>query len=697
MTQRGSIISTRPATPSYRDWVPEPYMTRAVEHLTSRHSAGLALDPGMRKTSITLEAFRRLQAAGLARTMLVIAPLRICRKVWRQEGAKWSQFRHLTFTLLHGDKKDEALKERSDIYLINPEGVEWLARKFFGRPAPFDVVTIDELTKFKNAASERSKALRPRLKGVRYRWGLTGSLAPNGYMDLFGQMLMLDDGTALGRYITHYRDQYFQLGYDGFTYELMPGAEQRIIQKIAPYWLQLSADDYLDLPELVTDTVEIELGATARKTYEKMKRDMIAALPEGIVTAANAAATYSKLSQMANGAVYVGDNKDKVGLVHDEKLDALEDLLEELNGQPFKDLKGKVPPGGKPLLLAYEFNHDFERLRERFGTLDPATGKKVLPYLGKGTTAKQEDEWINAWNRNELPIMAAHPASAGHGLNLQEGSAAHVLWFSPTWDLELWDQFIRRLRRSGNEALRIINHIFVCLGTIDELKIAALGDKDVTQSRLLKALNYEIRRDAETLAAQGAAVDYRRNTDMVAKLSRPGVTAASQDPVSQHGESPRPTPKGWGKPANAQTDVEDVAPSNQRERIQEKLQGQEPEVVDARAAFGGRIAAQREAIGQDAARLAPGETEEQHLSGDVTADKPTRTRRTRSAVSADERPAETGPAHGATYVHMADTSAAIITDARARLVAAVVASDPAASVEDILAASKELWDWVAAA
>jgi SNF2 family DNA or RNA helicase len=307
MTWVGRTMPTRPAPLSYQEWVPEPYMLRAVQHLVSHHSGGLALDPGMRKTSITLEAFCQLQESGLVKTMLVIAPLRICRKVWRQEGAKWAQFRHLTFTLLHGDKKDAALKERSDIYLINPEGVEWLAHKFFGRPLPFDVVTIDELTKFKNAASERSKALRPRLKATRYRWGLTGSLAPNGFMDIFGQMLMLDDGAALGRYITHYRDQYFQLGYDGFTYELMPGAEQRIIQRIAPYWLQLSADDYLELPELVMDVREIEMGPASRKTYDKMKRDMIASLPEGIVTAANAAACYSKLAQMANGAVYVED------------------------------------------------------------------------------------------------------------------------------------------------------------------------------------------------------------------------------------------------------------------------------------------------------------------------------------------------------------------------------------------------------
>lgn len=673
-------------------------MEWAVEHLLSRHSAGLALDPGMRKTSITLAAFCRLQAQGAARRMLVIAPLRVCRKVWRQEAAKWAQFRHLKFTLLHGGKKEERLKEDSDVYLINPEGVEWLAKKFFGRPLPFDVVTIDELTKFKNAQSARSKALRPRLAGVRWRWGLTGTLVPNGYMDLFGQMLMLDDGAALGRYITHYRDQYFQLDYDGFTYTLMPGAEGRILDRITPYWLQLSADDYIKLPPLVEDIRELDLEPAARKVYTKMKRDMIAALPEGIVTAANAAATYSKLSQMANGAVYVGDGKATVAAVHDEKLDALEELLEELNGQPYSELKGKLPYGGKPLLVAYEFNHDLERLRDRFGMVDKVTGQKVMPYLGKGTTAKQESMWIDAWNRNELPLLCAHPASAGHGLNLQEGHAGHVLWFSPTWDLELWDQFIRRLRRSGNETQRIFNHIFVCRDTIDELKMAALRDKDMTQRRLLTALNFEIRRDADTLAAGGSAARSRRNDDMVAKLSRPG-TPAAQDNVqaAPAGEPARVTPKGWGRSAPTQTDVEDVAPSDQRERINQQLtgEGEQPgTVVNARSAFGQRVQEQARNISSgEEHRVDPNQPEMANESNETAADpapKATRTRRTRGA-SDTPAPANEQPVS----LHVAAPDMTI--GARAALMGAVIASSPDASVEDILEVTDELWKWVVAA
>jgi hypothetical protein len=682
MTFAGRTVPTRRAAPSYQDWVPLPYMQKAVDHLVARHAGGLALDPGLRKTSITLAAFVERQRLRTGRTMLVIAPLRICRQVWRQEGSKWAQFRHLTFALLHGDKKDKALEADADVYLINPEGVEWLCKQFFGRSLPFDIVTIDELTKFKNSQADRSKALRPRLKGVKTRWGLTGSLAPNGYMDLFGQMLMLDDGAALGRYITHYRDQYFSLGYDGFTYELMPGAEARIINKIAPYWLQMSADDYLTLPPLVEDPILLDMDPKSRKLYNKMKKDMIAQLPEGIITAANAAACYSKLSQMANGAVYVGDNKQAVSHVHDLKLDAIEELVEELNGQP--------------LLIAYEFNHDMDRLRERFGVLDKKTGKKVLPYLGKGTTPTQEDAWIKAWNRNELPILCAHPASAGHGLNLQEGNAGHVAWFGLTWDLELWDQFIRRLRRSGNAAQRIMNHLLIVRGTIDELKLAAIGAKDMTQGRLLKALNAVIQRDADTLAAQGDAVDYRRNDNMVTRLSRPGTEAAAESAPAAG-----KTPAGWGKAAAVKAD------DTQRERIQEQIGGGD----DADKDLPDRSADAAKAFGRRGASTAAAT---QETSNGVRTDQgqpaepaPRRTR-SRAAAADDKGIAVDAVMHAAAgdapppiyvdakhTVNVPDTSYALTIQARVALMSSIVASDPAASVEDILLIFDDLWTKVA--
>jgi hypothetical protein len=593
-------------------------MERAVDHLTANHAAGLPLRPGGRKTSITLAAFMELRAAGRAQTMLVVAPLRVCRQTWRQEAAKWEEFRELKFSLLHGPKKDARLEDDADIWLINPEGVDWLASKYFGRPLPFDVVTIDELTKFKNSSSERSKALRPRLSRVPYRWGLTGSLAPNGYMDLFGQMLMLDDGAALGKYITHYRDQYFQLGWDGFSYDLMPGAEKRIVDRIAPYWFQMDEEDYAQLPPLVGVPHELELAPAERKIYDRMKKDMIAQLPEGIITAANSAACYSKLSQMANGAVYVGDDKAKVSHIHDLKLDAIEDLLEELNGEP--------------LLVAYEFNHDFARLLERFGGVDKETGRKVLPYLGKGTTAKQEAEWIAAWNRGELPLLCAHPASAGHGLNMQGASACNVAWFGITWDYELYDQFIRRIWRDGTKAGQVFNHLLLVKGTIDELKLVALRSKDMTQSGLLRALNSEIRRNADALAAGVSAVNDRRNEPVVMKLSRPGTAAAPAQDNAPADTGKVVTPKGWGKPAAAAApaQVETQAPAAQQERIQENLR-------TGGSAFSGNVADKVASIqaehGQDDARLAPGETAQEHLGDTKEAEKPraTRTRRSTGA------------------------------------------------------------------
>ena len=576
---------TRRARPSHEPWIPLPYMLRAVDHLEHRMIGGLALDPGLRKTSITLAAFCNLKAEGRVRTMLVVAPLRVCRTVWRQEGQKWSQFRHLRFSLVHGDKKAQRLKDNADVWLINPAGVPWLCRQFMGRALPFDIVTIDELTDFKNAKSDRHKALLPRIAKVPRHWGLTGGMAPNGYLDLFGQQLLLDGGAALGKFITHYRDQYFTLDYGGFNYTLLPGAELRIAKRIAPYWLQMSADDYMELPPLIDDPREVMMEPPERALYNKMKRDMIVELPGGVVTAANAAAVYSKLAQMANGAVYLTADKSKVAVIHSGKLDALEELVNELNGEP--------------LLVAYEFNHDLDRLRERFGA--------DTPYLGKGTTAKQEAAWIAAWNRGELPLLFAHPASAGHGLNLQEANAAHVCWFGIPWALDLYDQFIKRLRRSGNNAQRIFNHLLVVRDTIDELKLDALAGKDMTQSHLLRILNTEILRESANAQAGGdTPVTEMETTPMVAKLSRQTAVPAATEQANkapagwagkaqaqpqQHEQAQdqpkRVTPAGWGKANSAAQ----PAAEGQRERIAETIRQPQPETeqpepqATARAAF----------------------------------------------------------------------------------------------------------------
>lgn len=665
MTRSGPAAATRRAKPSYQDWTPAAYQLRARDWLTSHHSAGLPLRPGGRKTSITLAGFLKLREIEPDATMLVIAPLRVCRQVWRQEAAKWTEFKDLKFSLLHGPKKDERLNDDADIWLINPEGVDWLSKKYFGRSLPFYVVTIDELTKFKNAASERHKALLPRLSQVRYRWGLTGSLAPNGYMDLFGQMKILDDGAALGKYITHFRDKYFTLGWDGFSYELMPGAEARIIDRIAEYWFPMAEEDYSQLPPLNDIEHFLELESGERKTYDKMKRDMIAALPDGIVTAANSAACYSKLSQMANGACYVGDQKQKVSHIHDLKLDAIEDLLEELNGEP--------------LLVAYEFNHDLDRLRERFGVVDPATGRKVIPYLGKGTTAAQEAAWIAAWNRGELPLLCAHPASAGHGLNMQGASACNVAWFGITWDYELYDQFIRRIWRDGTKAGQVFNHLLLVKNTIDELKLAALRGKDMTQSGLLRALNTEIRRTGET--QPGGVLPEKRSEPVVMKLSRgPAAEATPQT------EAPaKPAIKGWGN-KTASSASQEAAP-DQRERIAEQLQAGEGRAVNARSAFSGKVADAQARV-QDNANdgvITDKET-------DAVPAKTTRTRRTADKETAE--PSAAAPViHNTHSVTTPDTSIARMIAVRVELLK--LAAPMADTMEEAMEAADAMWKWAA--
>ena len=552
------------------EWVPHGYQRRAVKHLKGNHAAALFLDPGLGKTSIVLEAFRQLKEAGQVNRMLVVAPLRVCQLVWEQEGRKWSQFRDLTFTLLHGPKKDERLHEETDIHLINPEGIAWFTQQFFGQSEiPYDVVTIDELTKFKNHQAKRSKTLRKKLQKVHYRWGLTGSPAPNGYMDLFGQMLILDDGVSLGRYVTYFRDQYFARGYDGFSYELRKGSAERIEKKIAPYVLRMSAADYLELPPLVDHIIEIDLPADALKQYEEMKKDMLLTLPEGVVTGANSGAIYSKLKQMANGAVYLSEKDKEWAVLHNAKLDALEELIEELSGQP--------------LLVAYEFQHDLARLKERFGDDTPTLS---------GLSASRIEEVEAQWNRGELPVLLVHPASAGHGLNLQGAGASHICWFSRPWDLEMYDQTIRRIYRQGSTSERVVNHVLSVRGTMDEIVGEALKGKDTTQNRLLTALNAEIMRD-DPATTPTRAVPTENGTMALKKLGFKGNTSGGDETAAKPA-----TPKGWGSapaaaPAAPATPAQDDAPvkpkgwgppagvdnpeTEQRSNIQSRLRAPAPQ------------------------------------------------------------------------------------------------------------------------
>lgn len=519
-------MKLRHVAPKHVEFKPHGYQARAIQHLCERGSAALFLDPGMGKTAITLAAFTSLQEAGIAQRMLVIAPMRVCQLVWRQEAEKWSQFKHLKFANMAGlpEKKREALLDTdADVWLINPESVPWLCHKFRGQRLPFDTLVIDELTKFKNARALRSKALHLHADKAARRWGLTGTPVPNGYMDLFGQMRMLDGGASLGRYITHYRDRYFRAGRDGFSYELREGAEKEIEAKIAPYVFRAAAEDYLTLPPLQDNIIRLQLNDEAKKVYKKMKADMLVSLEGKVVTAANAAAVYNKLQQLAGGAMYT--TPPEYVKVHDVKLDALEDLVEELSGQP--------------LLVAYAYGHELERLKQKF----PNT-----PYLGGGVSAAEAERIEAEWNAGKIPLLFAHPASAGHGLNLQKSNAAHICWFTQTWDYEQYDQFIRRIHRQGNEATRVMNHKLLVEGTIDELVADAVEAKATTQDALLNALKCEFERDDPDAGKAFKLGEKMR------KLVSPGAGGfVTSPPAAPPPAAPAPTaPHGWPPQAAAQ-------------------------------------------------------------------------------------------------------------------------------------------------
>lgn len=461
-----------------------------MRFLLERGGAGLFLDPGLGKTSITLGALKVLFKEQLASKVLLIAPLRVCHSVWPGEIGKWKDFAGLDYVVLHGPKKDQLLAEDHQLYIINPEGLDWLFQpekvkdgrgkvrvsidlkrvKALG----FDVLVVDELTAFKNHGSLRFKVLKAILHLFRRRWGLTGSPAANGLEQLFGQLYVLDEGRSLGRYVTHYRNRFFQLGFDGFTYTLLPGAEAQIYEAISPVVLRMAGEDYLELPQLVENVIEVALPPKAREVYEQLEDELVAELAEGVVTAKNAGVAAGKLRQVASGAIYLeaglgqllkpAKGQRDVAVIHEAKLDALEELVEELQGTP--------------LIIAYEFHHDLEAIRRRLGD---------VPAIGEGISAKRGKELEDQWNAGQLPLLALHPASAAHGLNLQQ-SGNHVAWYTLTWDYEKYDQLIRRLLRQGSKHQRVFSHALVATDTVDELVWSVLHGKEAKQAALFKGL-----------------------------------------------------------------------------------------------------------------------------------------------------------------------------------------------------------------
>ena len=445
-------------------WEPHEYQKRAVKFLVSNGSGQLWLDPGLGKTSITLEAFKILKQAGAVKKALILAPLRPAYAVWPEEIKKWDNFSDISITVIHGPNKDKNLSDASDIHVINFEGLQWLAKMLNGKPFPYDMLVVDEISYLKNTRTERFKSLAVFLDKFKRRFGLTGSPAPNSLLDVFGPQLVIDRGATFGRFITHFRTNYFyQTGFGGYTWSLKEGAADTIHSLLSDKVLRMKAEDYLDMPELMLNRVYVELPKAAKAVYKELEDKLMIEFEQDQVTATNAAVAVGKCQQIANGAIYIDGDEREVKEIHGEKLDAVEELVEGLNG--------------KPCLIGYHFKHDLQRLK----TLFPHA-----PHIGSGIAGKDLKTIIDKWNRGEYPVLLAHPQSAGHGLNLQ-GAGHAVIWFSNTWSLEIYDQFIRRLWRQGQRN-NIVVHQIIAKDTIDEAIVSAISGKDKTQQALMNAV-----------------------------------------------------------------------------------------------------------------------------------------------------------------------------------------------------------------
>lgn len=448
---------------------PHDYQKYATKYIESHPVAAVFLDMGLGKTSITLTALNDLLFDYFdAHRILVVAPLRVARNTWSDEIEKWDHLKDLQFSIAVGTETERlsALKQKADIYIINRENLQWLIEKS-GVPFDFDMVVIDELSSFKNHQAKRFKSLmkvRPKVKRI---VGLTGTPSSNGLMDLFAEFKILDMGARLGRFIGQYRMTYFKPdkmnGPIVYSYKPLPGAEKAIYEKISNITISMKSADHLKMPELVNSKYMVHLSEKEKKKYEDMKAELVLALPKGEITAANAASLSGKLSQMANGAVYADD--ESILSIHERKLDALEDIIEAANG--------------KTVLVAYWFKHDLMRIEERLKSKD-------IPF-----EKLDSDVSIKKWNKGELPVALIHPASAGHGLNLQSGGST-LVWFGITWSLELYQQTVARLYRQGQSEGTVTNIHIVAKDTVDEKIMKVLQEKDSTQSALIDAVKAEL-------------------------------------------------------------------------------------------------------------------------------------------------------------------------------------------------------------
>ena len=448
---------------------PHEYQTYATDFILTHPVAAILLSMGLGKSVITLTAIYELCLNRFeVSKALVIAPLRVARDTWPEEIQKWDHLKGLTYSVAVGTATERraALLQKTHIHIINRENVQWLIEES-GLPFDYDMVVIDELSSFKSYQAKRFRSLMKARPKVQRIVGLTGTPSSNGLMDLWAEFRLLDMGKRLGRFITHYRDEFFlpdkRSAQQVFTYKPKQGAEEEIYRRIGDITISMKSADYLKMPECVLNEARVSMSDSEAALYKAMKDDLVVTLKGEEIDAANAAALSGKLCQMANGAIY-GEDKHTLP-IHERKLDALEDLIEGANG--------------KPVLVAYWFKHDLARIEERLH-------KRHIPFSRLDT-----QDSIVRWNRGELPVALIHPASAGHGLNLQAGGST-LIWFGLTWSLELYQQTNARLWRQGQQAETVVIHHIITKGTIDEQIMTTLKRKDKTQTALIDAVKAQL-------------------------------------------------------------------------------------------------------------------------------------------------------------------------------------------------------------
>lgn len=445
-------------------YIPYSYQEYALKFILNSKAAGIFLDCGLGKTVITLTAIAELMHNRFEISKaLVIAPLRVAENVWDVEAKKWDHLKHLRVAKVLGSEKKriQALNTNADIYVINRENTKWLV-DYYKKDWPFDMLVLDELSSFKSHRAKRFKALRKVRPLCKRVVGLTGTPAPNGLIDLWAQVYLLDSGQRLGKTISGYRERYFlpdkRNQHVIFSYKPKEGAEEAIYKKLSDICISMKNRDYLTLPERMDNILGINLPPKVLEQYRQLERDLLLPLLEGDIVAGSAAVLTNKLLQITGGAIY--DEGKKVQILHDEKLKALEDLVEAANG--------------KPVLVYYNYRHELERIQKQFLC-------RVLD------TAKDMEDW----NKGEIPVMLAHPASAGHGLNLQNGGST-IIWFGLPWSLELYQQANARIHRQGQKNTVVVHHL-VAKETIDEDVMQVLAKKQAGQEALLQAVKARVR------------------------------------------------------------------------------------------------------------------------------------------------------------------------------------------------------------